>query len=266
MELVILQSMQLITLTSDWGTRDYAVAALKGSLYSAIPDVRIIDVSHDIMRHDIQQAAYVFRNALRFYPAGTLHIIGLHSKPYGKPSELLLVKKDGHMFIGMNDGFFSMVFDDKPVDVVAAHPGENEVGLFPFALVTDCASSLIGGKNLYELGHRPTDFIEKRMFQPTIEDDLIRGVVMYWDRFGNIVTNITRDLFERQRKGRAFEIVFRKSSYIINTISPHYGIGEPGTFLAIFNDAGHLEIAISEGNAYELMGLRINDIIRIEFK
>jgi S-adenosylmethionine hydrolase len=258
--------MQLITLTSDWGTRDYAVAALKASLLGAIPNVQLVDVTHEILRHDIQQAAFVFRNALRYFPSGTLHIVGVHAQVPGRDSELLLVKKDGHIFICMNDGFFSMVFDEKPVDVVTAEMGETPHALFPVKLITECAASLIGGRNLYELGHRPTEFVEKRMFQPTIEDDLIRGVVMYWDRYGNVVTNISRQLFEQQRKGRSFEIVMRRSAYTVYTISPHYGSGEPGSFIALFNDAGFLEIAINEGSAYELLGLRLNDIIRVEFK
>jgi len=90
--------------------------------------------------------------------------------------------------------------------------------------------------------------------------------VIYVDDFGNIVTNITRELFEKQRKGRMFEIVARKSQYSVNSISNHYNDVVPGGSLALFNDAGYLEIAIHEDSAFRLMNLRLNDIVRIEFR
>lgn len=257
--------MSMITLTTDWGLRDYHTAALKGAFFSTLPGVQLVDISHDVARHNIQQAAYIFRNALRFFPAGTLHFIGVHSQN-AHPSDLIGIKKDGHIFIGINDGLFSMVFDEIPIDVVRVLPDQDSKALYCIPTIVRSASHLLNGKNLYELGQRPDEFVRRMGFQPTIEDELIRGVVIYYDSFGNIVTNISKELFERQRRGRKFEIIVRKSMHTLDHISDNYAAVDPGNAIAIFNEAGYLEIAINEGSAYDLMNLRLNDIIRIEFK
>ncbi len=257
--------MGILTFTTDWGTRDYHIGAIKGMLLSFQSDLQFIDISHQVARHNIQQAAYIFKNAYPNYPAGTLHIIGVH-KQLGYPSELIAIKKDGQIFIGVNDGFFSLVFDEAPIDMVKITIAEGSKHLFDLPTLVNSVKHLLTGKNLYELGVRPSKFIERLAFNPTIEDELIHGIVIYIDDFGNIVTNITKDLFEKQRKGRKFEVVMRKNQHTIDTISDRYMSVESGSALALFNAAGHLEIAINEENAYKLMNLRLNDNIRIEFK
>lgn len=257
--------MGIITFTTDWGTRDYHIGAIKGSLLSFQSDLQFIDISHQVARHNIQQAAYIFKNAYPNYPQGTLHFIGVH-KQNDHYSELIAIKKEGHIFIGVNDGFFSLVFNDPPVDMVKITIAEGSKHLFDLPTLVNSIKHLLSGKNLYELGPRPERFVERSAFIPTIEDELIHGLVIYIDDFGNIVTNITKDLFEKQRRNRKFEVVMRKNHHTIDTISDRYMSVESGSALALFNAAGHLEIAINEENAYKLMHLRLNDNIRIEFK
>lgn len=257
--------MGILTFTTDWGTRDYHIGAIKGMLLSFQSDLQFIDISHQVARHNIQQAAYIFKNAYSNYPAGTLHFIGVH-KQLRYPSELIAIKKDGYIFIGVNDGFFSLVFDEAPIDMVKITIAEGSKHLFDLPTIVNSVKHLLTGKNLYELGPRPEQFVERSAFNPTIEDELIHGIVIYIDDFGNIVTNITKTLFEKQRKGRKFEVVMRKNHHTIDTISDRYMSVESGSALALFNAAGHLEIAINEENAYKLMNLRLNDNIRIEFK
>ncbi len=257
--------MGIITFTTDWGTRDYHIGAIKGSLLSFQSDLQFIDISHQVARHNIQQAAYIFKNAYSNYPLGTLHFVGVH-KQNRHHSELIAIKKEGHIFIGVNDGFFSLVFNDPPVDMVKITIAEGSKHLFDLPTLVNSIKHLLTGKNLYELGPRPDRFVERSAFNPTIEDELIHGLVIYIDDFGNIVTNITQTLFEQQRRGRKFEVVMRKNQHTIDTISDRYMSVESGSALALFNAAGHLEIAINEENAYKLMNLRLNDNIRIEFK
>jgi len=163
-------------------------------------------------------------------------------------------------------GFFSLVFDEMPIDVVTFGNRSEQGDLFDLPAIVEIASSLLNGRNLYELGERPDHIVQRSSFQPTIDEELIHGIVIYIDDYGNIVTNISRALFEEQRKGRSFEIVARKSQHSINKISHYYNSVEPGAALALFNDAGYLEIAINEDSALKLMNIKLNDNIRIEFK
>ena len=257
--------MSIITFTTDWGTRDFHIGALKGLLLSRISDLHLVDISHQVARHNIQQAAYIFKNAYHHFPAGTLHFVGVYGQSKYEP-QLIALKKNGHIFIGVNDGFFSLVFDEMPIDVVTFGNWSEQGDLFDLPAIVEIASSLLSGRNLYELGERPDHIVQRSSFQPTIDEELIHGIVIYIDDYGNIVTNISRALFEEQRKGRSFEIVARKSQHSINKISHYYNSVEPGAALALFNDAGYLEIAINEDSALKLMNIKLNDNIRIEFK
>lgn len=257
--------MGIITFTTDWGIRDYHIGAMKGMLFSSIPGINMVDLSHQVARHNIQQAAYIFRNAYQYFPTGTIHFIGVHGQTKHYP-DLLAIKKEGHIFIGINDGFFSLVFDEPPIDMIKVQSLNDSKDIFDLPTIVHATVHLLNGKNLYELGSRPEHFVQRSAFLPAIDDELIHGVVIYVDDFGNIITNITRKLFEEQRKGRKFEVVARKTQHSIEVISDHYHSVEPGSALALFNDAGFLEIAINEDSAYKLMNLRLNDNIRIEFK
>lgn len=256
--------MAVITLTTDWGMRDQHVSALKGKLLRSVSRAQFIDISHDIQAYNIAQAAYIFRNTYANFPDGTVHFIGVGSFP-GVDTPVIALKKGGHSFVGMNDGFFSLVFDEPPVDIVQLNESGLTYAAYDIPAIVDAITHLSSGKNIYELGSRLTDFIQKSDFRPVIEEDLIRGSIIYIDDFGNAVTNIDRTLFESQRSGRKFEINARRQQYTITELSTRYADADRGNLLALFNNNGYLEIAINQGNASMLLGLKNNDTIRIDF-
>jgi S-adenosylmethionine hydrolase len=256
--------MAVVTLTTDWGLRDQHVAQLKGQLLKASAQINLIDISHDVQPFNIAHAAYLFRNVYKNFPEASVHFIGVSSFPDIK-TELLAVKKEGHSFVGMNDGFFSLIFDEQPVDMIALEMADEGYAAFDLNAVVNAIAHLSAGKNIYELGNRPSAFVQKNDFRPVIEEDVIRGSIIYIDDFGNAITNIERSLFESQRSGRKFEINARRQQYIITSLSSKYAEAERGNLLALFNTSGLLEIAINQGNASSLLGLKNNDTIRIDF-
>lgn len=259
--------MSIITLTSDWGTRDHYIGALKGMLYNSIPGATIADISHGITQHNIQQAAFIFMNAYHYYPPGTIHFIGVNTHIKNVKIDLLAIKKNGHYFIGANNGLFSLIFDETPVDMVVINPNENSSVLFDLNTISATVQHLSEGKNIYELGSRPSKFESRTLFSPVVEEDFIRGSIIYIDDFGNVITNIDKKLFDSQRKDRKIEIISRRSNiYSILEISNNYGDVEAGGMLGFFNASGLLEIAINQESASKLLGLKLMDTIRIEFK
>ena len=256
--------MPLVTLTTDWGLRDQHVAVLKGLLLKKMNGLQIIDISHDIQPFNIAQAAYIFCNAYQHFPEGSVHFIGVSSFP-SKETEMIAIKKEGFAFTGMNDGFFSLVFEEQPVDMVAINPSGLPFTAFDITALVDAITHLANGKNIYELGNRPSVFDIRSGFRPVIEEDVIRGTVIYIDEFGNAITNIDRTLFSKQRGERKFEINARRDQYTINELHKGYAEVERGNLLALFNNAGYLEIAINQGSAAALLGLKNNDTIRIDF-
>jgi len=115
------------------------------------------------------------------------------------------------------------------------------------------------------MGKPVDDFKVKTMFQPFVEDNSVKGVVIYRDSFGNVVTNITSELFNRIAGKRRFELYLRTREYTLTTISNDYREAGAGNLLARFNSSGYLEIAICEGSATDLLYLKYGDPVRIDF-
>ncbi|MBX7094258.1 MAG: SAM-dependent chlorinase/fluorinase [Flavobacteriales bacterium] len=274
--------MAVITLTTDMGDRDYYVAALKGAVLRRLPDARLIDISHKISPFDIAQASFVIRNVYREFPEGTIHIIGINPdrvkrlSPFDMRDEVkhVIVEKEGHYFIGADNGIFSLLFDEAPERIfeITVDTGYNPE-VFPVKNVfIPIACDLAQGKMPEELGFPMDSIHERAIFRPVVEQNMIKGTVIYIDTYGNVITNITRDLFEKIKGDRDFTLYFRSEDYEITEISGSYGEVPEGEKVALFGSSGHLEIAInrgvegSGGGASSLFGLKLNDTIRIEFQ
>jgi S-adenosyl-L-methionine hydrolase (adenosine-forming) len=257
--------MAIITLTTDLGYKDFYQAALKGSILSQLPGATIIDISHHISAFNIQQAAFVLKNAFHYFPKETVHLIGIDSV-YNESTRYLALKYKDHYFVGSDNGIFSLLCDYPPDEIVELNIMQDLKYLhFPLSdIFSKAACHLAAGGQLSEIG-LPVAALEQRMtLQPVIEKDLIRGSVIYIDSFQNVITNITKDLFTKLQRNRNFTLFFRKNESI-SQLSWHYNEVPEGEKLCLFGISNHLEIAINKGNASGLLGLHINDIIRIEF-
>ena len=256
--------MAIITLTSDWGSKDHYTAAVKGKILSRLPDATIVDISHNIPSFEIEQAAFVLKNAYPNFPKGTVHILGINTEESDKFAHTV-VEIEGQFIIGTDNGIFSLLFDTKPEKIIELTITQ-ESDSFTFSTrdrFVKAAVHLAQGKKIEELGEQKENIVEKILFKPVIEQDVIKGHVMYIDSYENIITNITEPVFNETRQNRKFNIIFR--SYEIKKISRSYTDVAPGEILALFDSNGYLEIAMNQGNAAGLLGLDYKDMVRIEF-
>lgn len=256
--------MPVITLTTDWGTNDFYVAALKGELVSLIPDVRLIDVTHHIKKYDLMRAAFIFRNSYYYFPPGAIHLIAVGHKGSRDESAGWLVIEDRENFIVCrNDGFFYLVAGRQPENVIYIDQSEKlSVGDERSFLVT-ILHDLSEGKSPSTFGHPLTAIKELKSFEPVSDDNLIKGTVVYIDDYGNVITNIDRELFERLVQNRKFEIELPRRDVVLSNISQRYDDVGNGQMLALFNSSGLLEIAQNQADAAGLYGFSYGTQIRI---
>jgi len=256
--------MPVITLTTDWGTNDFYVAALKGEIVSLIPDVRLIDITHHIRKFDLLRAAFIFRNSYYYYPPGTIHLIGVGHKGSREESAGWLVIEDRENFIVCrNDGFFYLVADRQPEKAFYVSQSEKlSVGDERSFLVT-ILHELSEGKSPATFGPPLTAIKERKSFEPVRDDKMIKGSVVYIDDYGNVITNIDRELFERTVQNRRFEIELPRRDVVLQNISQRYDDVGNGQMLALFNSSGLLEIAQNQGDAAGLYGFSYGTQIRI---
>jgi S-adenosylmethionine hydrolase len=259
--------MAIITLTSDWGLRDHYAAAVKGAILKQLPDVRIVDISHEIPVFNLNIAAYIIRNFYPNFPTGTVHILGVSTEASIETPHTL-VFHDGHYFIGADNGIFSLIFDEKPQQIIEIDIiQDSDYFTFPSRDVfVKAACHIISGKPMSELGHPKNHIVEKISFRPVIGDELIRGKVIYVDNYENAIINITEKQFKSFVKSQKFAITFKSAAYRITEISNSYQDVPEGEMLALFNTSGLLEIAINKGNAFSLLGLKIDTSVTVELE
>ncbi len=252
----------IVTLTSDFGWRDYHLALLKGALLSAHRRLHLVDISHDIPNYDIVQAAFIFSNAYRAFPKGSIHIISVNDF-YQAESQFVAIFENGHYFIGPDNGMFSLIFDQELHEVYALPaPGEAD---FPLAaLYARAVSHIVRERPFYEIGLPVREITRRLSLQPVIGPNYIRGSVIYIDKFENATVNISRPLFEEIGRGRAFRLTFKRHEPITALRRRFHDVPE-GEVLCRFNSANFLEIAINMGRAAGLLGLQLEDMVQIDF-
>ncbi|WP_293741930.1 SAM-dependent chlorinase/fluorinase [uncultured Pedobacter sp.] len=257
--------MGIITLTTDLGSKDFYQSALKGSLLSLMPNVNLVDITHEVPSFNISYAAFVLKNAYPYFPKNTVHLIGIDSV-YSENTKYIAVKHRDHFFVGADNGIFSLLFDEAPDDVVELNIMQDLKYLhFPLVdIFVKAATHLAKGGKLKDIGLPVTEIEQKMLLNPVIEQNMIRGSVVYIDTFCNVITNITKDLFTKIQKNRDFTLYFRKSE-TITQLSWHYNEVQEGEKLCLFGISNHLEIAINKGKASGLLGLHLGDIVRVEF-
>jgi S-adenosylmethionine hydrolase len=248
--------MPLITLTSDIGQQDFLIGAVKGQLLQSNTGFSFIDISHDLSPFNYPQAAYVCRNAIKNFPAGTFHLI-LVNLFDEKPEHMLLAEHNGH-FIGCADnGLLTMILEEVPQKVVALALDKNEQKntIYCTSIFARAFHAIHKGSKIEETGDAGISIHVKNPLRPMLGNDYIEGQIIFIDNFENVIVNIHKDEFEEQRKGRSFKIVFKRDE-VIDKISETYADVNEGEKLALFNSAGYLEIAINKGNAAGLLGLQ----------
>jgi len=258
--------MPVISITSDWGFKDHYLAAVKGSILTHIPDADIVDISHDIPSFDLSQTSFVIRNSYKYFPSGSIHIIGVKSDASIKTPHTAVLY-DGHYFIGADNGIFSLIFDRDPEKIVEIDIIQDSDS-FTFStrdVFVMAAAHLAKGEPIEKLGNLKDSLVQKMSFAPVLEKNTIKGKVIYIDTYENVITNITQDVFKDTVGKKPFSILFRTPGYVINSISQSYDDVPEGEMLALFSSGSHLEIAINLGKAASLLGLHIDDTVRIEF-
>ena len=256
----------IVTLTTDLGLKDYYVGSLKGALLSQFPELQIVDISNEVKAFDILQAAIILKHCYRDFPDGTVHLVGVNPDSTEDMRHLaVLIHKQ--YFLIPDNGIISLIFDSKPDEVVELNLRRREEMItFPAKdIYVTAACHLARGGSLQVIGKNLREWKEGAMFRAISEEKLIRGMVIYIDHYGNVLTNIDQNLFRKANKYGAISIQLRRAEYEISAISKAYSDVPPGEKLALFNTLGLLEISINQGNASKLLGLRQSDTIRIEF-
>ena len=275
--------MSIITLTTDFGHKDYFVSVTKAALLQETPKSTIVDISHDISPFNHTEAAYILKNAYQNFPKGSIHIVGVDSELSPENNHIVMAY-DGHYFIGANNGIFSLLLEENKYEKLIEINIHNTVlSSFPVLDVfVKVAAHLTRNGSIDVVGRSFEGLKEMTGVRPVIHESgrQLIGSVIYIDNFGNVVTNIKKSLFTEVQKARSFTIyaqsvkftsVYDSYTEAISFDIPKKDREEDGKKIALWNAAGHLELAIYKsnpskvGSANSLFGLDFRTPITVEF-
>ena len=275
--------MPIVTLTTDFGHKDYSVSVIKGALIQEISDVIIIDISHEISPYNPSETAYILKNAFRSFPSGSIHIIGVESEWTPENSHLVMEFEE-HYFISSDNGVLSLIKEDFiATKIVEINIHKKIISAFPVLDVFINVAAHIARKGKLEvIGKSITMIKELTNIKPVVNKDKnqILGSVIYIDNYGNLITSIKESLFDEVGKSRNFTIfarsvkfkkIYKSYSQAINLKLPKEKREEDGKKIALFNTAGHLELAVYKSNpltiggAGSLFGLGYRDPVTVQF-
>ncbi len=278
--------MPLITLLSDWGTKDHYLAEVKLKLHALLPDWPVLDISHDLDRGDILSAAYMMYNLLPSFPPGSLHLLGVDDIGEGTVSQMV-ARSGEQYFIGADNGFFhrlrwflGQAWDEVWEIGIKGETGAdgNECLTFPTRdLYPKVASILAGGYRLEQVGMPGELHLEGGVGSLASRRQAVKdrsgtpvgiwlsGAVLYMDRFGNVVSSIRHEDFEECRCQYPYTYMMVNGKKDSKLPGRTYRERAPGLISSLFLKNGFLEVSICDDHAGNLLGLNKNSQINILF-
>ena len=251
--------MSIITIATDFGTTDGYVAAMKGVIRSIAPDVEMIDVAHDL--GGIMKSSLVLKRYYSCYPAGTIHMVVV-DPTVGSDRKAIIGSDGKYCFVGPDNGLFSRIIDDNPdskwwaIEPEKVQRGEISLTFHGRDIFAPAAAKIATGNSPDDLGVRMKSPIIFLLPLPRTISDGIEGEIIDIDKFGNLITNISRNMI-----GKDAVIFLREYEPMkpVNTYSD-VAVGKP---LAYIGSLGYLEIGVNRGRAENYFAVSIGDKVRV---
>lgn len=282
-----MEQIPLVTLTTDFGTADGYVGAMKGVILNIVPEARLVDISHEITPQNVRQAAYVLYTFYPFFPSHTVHLVVV-DPGVGSTRRPIALRTPIGAFVGPDNGIFSYVMAREPVQALVElsdpryrlyHVSHTFHGRDVFA---PAAAHLAIGVPIAALGPPVQDPVAFPLPRLEVTPDGVVGEVLHADRFGNVVTSVGRlvwsgdelsfePAFQKagvtgQMRFTAAEAVVAVAGQEIAGVHRTYAEVKRGEILALVGSGGHLEIAVREGSAAQRIGLRPGDKVMLRLR
>ncbi len=255
--------MALITFTSDFGDKDFYVPAVKAKILSVNPQLTVVDITHNIPNYDVAHAAFVLKAVYKDFPQGTIHLVAMNGTSHVTEG-FIAIKLEGHIFLGPNNGVLSLLSELEPEEKFIFDKTQIAESTFPAKdIIAPIAAQIASGAELKAFGEPITQF--KRMVPRHIKatKKQILGYVTRVDNYGNLITNIPKDVFDTLNPG-TFNIEFSREK--LSSLHRTYDNVEPGDCFAFFNSLGLLEIGVNLGHGADLLGLRYDSPVFVNFE
>ncbi len=265
----------VITLTTDFGLKDPFVGLMKGVIFGINPDALIVDITHNVSRHNIFEASQVISMSYGYFPPSSIHVVVVDPGVGGSRRPIMVISNN-HYFIGPDNGVFLHAFEEadtedlKVIHLTASHhfmqmSGSTFHGRDIFAPV---AAWLSKGIKPNMFGDEIIDYVKIPSLRATLENDnLIKGAVVYIDNFGNAITNIRKEKVEEIKSGtsdRKLKVVYKEMRL---PMADYYEDSSTSgdQLLSIINSFGLVELYSFKDSAAKKFNISIGDEVSVIF-
>jgi len=259
----------IVTFTSDFGTTDWFVGVVHGVVHELCGDARIVDLTHEIPPGDVDAGAFVLEAAAPDFPPGTVHLAVI-DPGVGTSRLALAVAARGQWFVGPDNGLLEWALCAPGARTYALtdasffrHPVSRTFhGRDVFAAI---AAHLACGVPIERFGPPVARPIRRERTVPHLAaDGSLTGRIVYLDRFGNALTDLTTAWLDRAFNGvEGSELIVDVLDRHIDGIRGSYGEAKIGALVALLGSSGRLEIAEVGGNASHRFGIGVRDLVRV---
>lgn len=254
-------AISVITLLTDFGDRDYFVASMKGVILGINPQARIVDLSHAVTPHQVEEAAYLVKATYKYFPDGTVHV-AVVDPGVGSTRRPLLVTTSRHFFVAPDNGLLSFIYQEETgVEVRQIENKQyrldSEGTTFDGRdLFAPAAAWLTKGQQPGSYGKLIQDYVKLPLTEPKWQGGALVGTVAYVDHFGNLISNLTPfHVKDVQGRTRRSDVSIRIGGVTIDGLVKTYSQGSPDVPHALINSNGQVEVFVKEGSAAKALNV-----------
>jgi len=256
-----------IALISDFGYRDAYVGIMKAVIKGICPDAQLIDLCHEVPAHNVMSGAYLVASAVSYLPKDSI-VLGVVDPGVGTSRRAIAVQCGELTYVGPDNGLFNMAYDLTP-PLKAMNLTNSKYHLPRVSktfhgrdIFSPVAAHLCAGVNFDDLGEEleTESLVRLPEIGPLLKENGIECRVVHVDHFGNVVTNLSRDVMEAARKKPLFARIKEYRAPFAQTFAD---VAKSAPVI-YFNSTGFLEIGIRNGSAAEQLDLKQRNLLHIE--
>jgi S-adenosyl-L-methionine hydrolase (adenosine-forming) len=255
-----LANRPIITLTTDFGTNDHFVGAMKGVILDIVPEAQIIDICHSVQAFDVLDGALTISQAYSYFPSRTVHVVVV-DPGVGTARRPIVASSDKYHFVAPDNGVLSLVYA-REERMHVRHITSQHYFLQPVSntfhardIFSPVAAYLAKEVDSLKFGEEIADYVKFNAPKPkAVDGNRLRGVVLKVDRFGNLITNITPQDAPMLLGGGAKKFKISVGTREITEMKTAYAEGSPGEVFGVLGSMGFLEVATNRNSAAQITG------------
>lgn len=255
--------MNVITLTTDFGTRDWFVGTMKGVILGVHPGAHVVDLTHEVPPGDIRAGAFALASACPYFPEGTIHVAVVDPGVGGTRKPIAVRTRRG-IFIAPDNGLLTLALQREEVRAVREvtnkrfFRGPLSHTFHGRDLFAPVAAHLSKGAAFTRVGPRVSEWKTIDFPQPSVEGTRIRGEIVYVDQFGNAISNIPEPILPSSTG-----LKIRHRNKVLCTLHECYEAVPAGQVVAVVGSSGFVEIAVNGGSASKSLNIKSGDPVSL---